>query len=35
MHAILVVDALPTASPCVDIFHVDPTHSRDSVERRV
>ena len=25
----------PTVSPCVDIFHVDPSHSRDSVERRV
>ena len=35
VHAILVVDALPTISPCVDIFHVDPSHSRDRVERRV
>ena len=35
LHAILEVDALPTISPCVDIFHVDPSHSRESVERRV
>ena len=35
MHTIPVVDALLTVSPCVDIFHVDPSHSRDSVERRV
>ena len=35
MHAIPVVDALSTVSPCVDIFHVDPSHSQDSVERRV
>ena len=28
------VDALPTVSPCVDVFHVVPSHSRDSVERR-
>ena len=34
-HAIPVVDALPTISPCVDIYHVDPSHCRDSVERRV
>ena len=35
VHAMPVVDALLTASPCVDIFHVDPSHSRDSVARRV
>ena len=35
VRAILVVDALPTNSPCVDIFHADPSHSRGSVERRV
>ena len=35
MHPFLVGDALPTTSPCVDIFHVDPSHSRDSLERRV
>ena len=36
VHAPLpVVDALPTTSPCADIFHVDPSHSRDSVEQRV
>ena len=31
VHEFPVVDALPTTSPCVDIFHVDPSHSRDSV----
>ena len=35
VHAIPVVDALPTISPRVDIFHADPSHSRDSVEPRV
>ena len=35
LHAIPVFDALPTVSPSVDIFHVDPSHSEDSVERCV
>ena len=35
LHSIPVVDALPTLSACVDIFHMDPSNSRDSVERRV
>ena len=35
VHAIPVVGALPTVSPCVDNFHVDPSLSRDSVERCV
>ena len=32
VHAFSVFDALPTTSPCVDIFHLD---LRDSVEQRV
>ena len=35
VHAFPVVDALLTTSPCVYIFHVDPSHCRDSVELRV
>ena len=27
LHAIPVVDTIPTGSPCVDIFHVEPSHS--------
>ena len=30
VRAFPLVDVLPTTSPCVDIFHVDPSHSRDS-----
>ena len=33
VHAFPVVNALPTTSPCVDIFHVDRRHSRDMEQR--
>ena len=33
--AIPVVGAIPAVSPCVDIYHVDPSHRGDSVKRRV